>query len=924
MTAPRRRGPRAQRWRTTRGRARAALRTTTGATLIGLRRRAAADGWPLVLMTVVLLLAVLLADATPRLLTRVADQTARAAVVAQPSAGLTVSAPLDRGIVAADRDPDTADEIASDAATIAAALPAALAHVLAAPSAVVSTTYLPTATPDGPAYLQMAYLWRDGFAGVDWLEGRAPGASAGAGLDGPDAGPWPVQVGLSAPVAALLGAHPGDRLAVSGPDSRPLDVTVTGVYQARDPSDPLWADVPGLLEPVVRGAHAGRTTVVGALLSSSSVPDIRLALDPQAVNRTFTLAMRPDAVRYADLGVAARAASALEAAPATLGLFGPRPTVWTQLDALARTVQARVRAAGAQASVLLVGTLGASAAVLVLAAWLLVRRRAVVLRRHRARGASLAAVGLGLAAEQVMLALVVGAIGLTVSRLLVPGPTSWAWVLPVLALAALGVPALGTVTAAGPRAGRTASDGHRRRSRQVPQVRRAASELALVLAATAALVTLRRRGLPGEPRGADLLLVAAPALCALAVGVVGSRATVLLQRAAVLVTARLRRAGPMLASAGGAAGGDGAAPFVALTLCTALAAFSTVVGATLAAGQVTGSWDTVGADVVVHTDADHPLDALADPVAGAPGVGDVALGRLAQNVQLFGVPGTEWVDVLAVDADQYARLLAATPLAAEPGLSALGTGSGTGSSLPVLSSSVLSASGSAPALLWNGRTIPFEQVGAAPALTPTLAGISPRASLVVVDRQMLAAAGGAAVDADVLWAVGPGAEQAVDRMGLDASAVTGRTAWLAERRDEPLTAGLILLLRVAAPVLAALGLVVVVLAAAAGAPRRAQTLAVLRVLGLNRRQVGWVATGEVLPWVLLATASGLATGAWLAALALGPLQLRLVTGQGSDPALVWPWWLLVLLPLLGLAAGAVAAVQAERRSPLGQVMRIGG
>lgn len=136
--------------------------------------------------------------------------------------------------------------------------------------------------------------------------------------------------------------------------------------------------------------------------------------------------------------------------------------------------------------------------------------------------------------------------------------------------------------------------------------------------------------------------------------------------------------------------------------------------------------------------------------------------------------------------------------------------------------------------------------------------------------------------------------------------------------------GLLLLLRVAAPLLAGLGLVVVVLAAAAGAPRRAQTLAVLRVLGLDRRQAGRVAVGEVVPWVLLAAACGLAAGTWLAAAVQGPLRLRLVTGQAADPALAWPWWLLALPPLLAVVAGAVAGLQAERRRPLGQVMRIGG
>lgn len=176
----------------------------------------------------------------------------------------------------------------------------------------------------------------------------------------------------------------------------------------------------------------------------------------------------------------------------------------------------------------------------------------------------------------------------------------------------------------------------------------------------------------------------------------------------------------------------------------------------------------------------------------------------------------------------------------------------------------------------------------------------------------------------MLWALGPGAEGAAHAAAPDGVAVTGRATWLEERRHEPLTAGLLLLLRLGTPVLLVLGLVVVVLAAAADSPRRGRTLAVLQVLGLDRRQVGRVAAAETVPWVVLASVCGLATGVWLAAFCRGPLDLRLITGQDGDPALVWQWWPVLLVPLLAGASGLASALQARRRSPLGQVMRIGG
>lgn len=893
--------------------------TWTGGGLAGLGRRAAQDAWPLAVLAVVLLLAVVLADAAPRELRRVADHAVQVAVAAEPSAGMTVSAPFDQHVVEAVRDPGTAGRLTEDAGHVRGALPRPLANVLGPPSAEISTTELAEATPAGPAVLRLAYLWRDGFGGVDWVEGRAPGASTGGDIS--QGQPWPVEVGLSAPVAALTGAHLGDRLTASASDGLSVQLTVSGVFQARDPGDALWTRIPGILQPSVRGAGAGRTVTLGALLSADSVPDVRLALDPQAVSRVITFPVQAQALRFADLGAVARAVSALQAAPTDLGLAGPRPTVWTQLDQVARRVQARVLAAGAQASVLLVGVLAASIGVLALGSWLLVRRRAAVLRRQRARGASLSSTALGLALEQAALCVLAGATGLVTGRLLVPGPPSWAWVLPVLVLAVATAPVLGVLTVRGRPSRRAEIEDPGERSRRL---RVAAAQTALLVVAVAALVTLRRRGLPVDPTGADLLLVLGPALGAVAAGIVGARVLVALHGVAVPVTARLRRAGPMLASAGGAAAG-GAAPFVALTLCTALTAFGAVVGATVTAGETQGSWDSVGADVLVRTDGDHPLDALATQLDGAAGVRAVALGRLEQNVQVFGVAGTEWVDVLAVDSQAYSRLLAATPLPEPPVMAALGDPAGgpTGRPLPVLAAATLRDGRSSPSLLWNGQTVPLRAVGPAPALSSALAGTSRRASLVVVDRAALSADAGGQVDADVLWAVGPGAEAAVARSGVDAAAVTGRGAWLAERRHEPLTAGLLLLLRVAVPLLLCLAALVVVLATAADAPRRDQTLAVLRVLGLDTRQVRRVAVGEALPWTLLATACGLATGTALGAFCLGPLDLRLVTGQSGDPALVAQTWVLVLLPVLAGVAGAASAVQVGRRRALGQVMRIG-
>lgn len=121
-------------------RGRRAWSTWTGGGLAGLGRRTAQDAWPLAVLAVVLLLAVVLADAAPRELRRVADHAVQVAVAAEPSAGMTVQAPFDQHVVEAVRDPGTADRLTEDAGHIRGALPRPLANVLGPASAEISTT----------------------------------------------------------------------------------------------------------------------------------------------------------------------------------------------------------------------------------------------------------------------------------------------------------------------------------------------------------------------------------------------------------------------------------------------------------------------------------------------------------------------------------------------------------------------------------------------------------------------------------------------------------------------------------------------------------------------------------------------------------------------------------------------------------------
>jgi putative ABC transport system permease protein len=271
-----------------------------------------------------------------------------------------------------------------------------------------------------------------------------------------------------------------------------------------------------------------------------------------------------------------------------------------------------------------------------------------------------------------------------------------------------------------------------------------------------------------------------------------------------------------------------------------------------------------------------------------------------------------------VDATAFQRLLASTPLPDSPALARL-AGPGHGD-VPALVRS--SDGGLRPGmrlnLVWtDARTFPLAAVGIAPA-------IGDADDVVVVDAAALAAAGLPAVP-NTLWVTGPGAAAAASANAV-ASDVVLRTDVLRERRAAPLTSGLLRLAWTAAATLLALGLLGLTLGADAGAPERWQTLTRLRTLGLRPRDARRVAARELLPPVAVAAVGGPLLGVLLAHLTLGPLALRVLTGQDADPATVLPWWRLGLVTVAFLAAVAVVVpVESalRRRRRLSEVLRAG-
>jgi putative ABC transport system permease protein len=364
--------------------------------------------------------------------------------------------------------------------------------------------------------------------------------------------------------------------------------------------------------------------------------------------------------------------------------------------------------------------------------------------------------------------------------------------------------------------------------------------------------------------------------------------------------------------------------WLVLAVPAGLAAFALTLGATAERGLVDGAWQTVGADARLDVTRDPAVTTpdLVRRLSGAPGVEQIVAGQVTDGARLSTGPDILVARLVVVSAVEYARLLAATPPhLALPELA--GPAAGGVPALVRLHSTSVQPGLRLDLLRDRAPAMPLVAVGPAPT-------VGDAEDVVIVDSATIAAAGMTVVP-NTVWVTGPGTGAALtartgELLSTGAARPVLREDVLRARQGAPLSAWLLRLAWVGAGTLLALALLGLALGATASAPERWQTLTRLRTLGLRARDIHWVAAGELLPPVLLAAIGGPLLGLLLARLSLGPLALRLLTGQPDDPVLVPPWWWLGLIAL-GLLAAVAVVVPLEaarrRRLLLGEVLRAG-
>ncbi|WP_354640064.1 hypothetical protein [Kitasatospora camelliae] len=791
-----------------------------------------------------------------------------------------------------------------------------------------------------------------------WPE-RATPADPDPGAGGPDGGEGGeirVQVVLAKAAADTLGARTGTVLEAGlTRDRTALRAEVVGLYEPVDPDGPYWYAFPCAVRACLTQTDGKPpqlywlTTAVGDTALSGEL----FAWGDSAPPEDFwRLPIDTGTLRADRLTEAERAVSSLLAGPQATGLATaaghPELRITSQLPGLLRQSRDRQAAVAPLTVVGPAGVAGVAAVVLCLAAALAADRRTAELRLLRARGASLTGVLGRLLGEGAVTVLPAATAGTLLALWALPTPR-WTAAVTAAALVAgtalLALPIRAAALLGRPR-------------RKLP-ARRLVFELAVLAAAVAAVVAIRRRGVAPSGEGVDLLLVAAPLLCALAGAVLLGRLLPALTGALARRAARRPGAVGFIGLARAARGSDGRSgspvlPTVALLLAVVTAGFGATVVDSVDGGRLRAARLAVGADAAVYADAPGtPLpEGFAEAAGRLPGVrlGTEVWTELDASVATSDSSLITGVAVVAVDPGAYARLAEQAGYG-RPDADRLATTADPAAPLPALVSADLAARlddrpqnlrlstyGTVMLVMTGG----IERTPALPgvttrtvvvpraALAPRLSGkVRPNRWLAVGDvdaarlRELLGA-GAAATGAPA----GTGGT-ATGGAGASAGAGTGagtaalgpeaagrgfqvRTAapMAAELGHNPLQRSATRLFWAAVVAAAAFALLAVLLTLVRAAPERAALLARLRTMGLRPRQGLALLLTEALPQAVFAAAFGGLVAATAVPL-LGPaVDLTVMVGAPVHTGLRSAG-LPVLLQALGLAAVAAVAVLAE-------------
>ncbi|HEU4424072.1 MAG TPA: ABC transporter permease [Pilimelia sp.] len=772
-----------------------------------------------------------------------------------------------------------------------------------------------------------------------------PGITAGATLtsgawpgDEPAAGDRPaglVRAAVSGKVAAALRLRVGSRFRLAG-NSRwgSVEVVISGIFEPRDPTAPLWDEEPELLTPFV---PIGQDNVPyrGVLIMSDRGVDTVVDTGLPIVH-SWRYRVDPERLAAQDIPALTAAVVAARHRPLT------GTDTLTGLDTALLRFAEKLAAVRGLLAIVQTGVLVTLFGLVLLAARAAVERRREELALLRARGGATTAVGGRLLAESLLVVPLAVALGWWATSFLPGAPAGTGWLAVVFGLlTALAAPAIAMASQRRVSFVRARSDLVSQR----PAARRLTAELSVLVAAGLGAYLLRRRGV-GPESGVDLFLAAVPVLVATAAALVALRLFPWPLRVLGRVAARARGGVLFLGLTGaGRSSLASVGPLAVMVVAIATGVFSAVVTTTVDDARDRAADAAVGADIRVGGHMFSPetarrLSEVAGVRAVVPVTADPAqpvLTDATRNARRI----TEAL-VIVVDAPEFARVMAASGVDLELPSPLTEARRAAGPVPAVVSPAVAAEVDGGAAADVQGQLYEF-RVAAVAATFPTVdpgalrfvvlpaqALIQPAAKPVVPTGFLVA---GDRADVAALVAAGDRGQRdwftaTTGRASPEGSATTV-TTWAEHRHSLERSGGAEVLSFTFASGAAGgtvLALLAVGFAVLAGARSRGRVLSRLRTMGMSGGQGRSLLLFELAPLVAAGVATGAAVGLVLPPLLAPALDLRAVTdgyaagGVHLEPAVVGA---LVGLLVLGLITALGVEWTLNRRLRLGEVLRLG-
>jgi putative ABC transport system permease protein len=927
---------------------------------LNLRRLRIDGAAPWVLGAVVLVVA-FVGAAAPRFLNSVSDEALRTAVSAALPRSRNII--VEHGLRIPDRPNDPLAAVAERGVTLSAQLPVALAAVVDDPLYVVDSQTFDVAKlpedPGDPPARRLSFRYQQAIEDrIRLLDGTLPGPAAPIEVrlvEGADPVELPrVQVAITPRTSdlmqltvgdrAILTPQPGDALTIGVPSSQlayQLVVEISGIIEVIEPDAEYWMSDRSLHQPSLDADAANPDAVIvsGTGLLGPADYGRMLSLTRSALwNYGWRFFVDPARFNSGDVEAIAAGIQELQlqlGSPALARVDDVRLT--TGLPRIFDRYLGQRRLTVSILSLGLAGLLALALAVVTLLGALTALRRAGATALARGRGGSFAQLASAQLLEGLILLTPFAAFGYLTARVLVDGREP-AFVLPMMGVGIVGVAGLTVAPAVSHMRGDLGRllDGEtpdgRRRSRRI------VVEATLAVAAVAALIVFRQRGLRsgrlGDALGGfDPLLAAVPVLLALALGVLLLRLYPVLVRAAgwlgrrrrdVVAFVGFRRLNRQSFSA--------RLPLPVTLLAVGIAIFGALLIESITDNRDTYTWDEVGADyALVPLRTGAPLSASID-LSDIPAI-EASADSATIQVRI-GAPGggTSRIPLVALDTAGYQAVTAGTRADARFPESILLPVIGTDEPIPAIVSSILPGAGSTLGQL-------LEVEGPRQTRIPILVrelradfpGFNPGDPFIIVPRPSLEAIG-PALDLRPTRrylrappGAGPAIAEAVRRQS-GGTLVVSRLELLDELSGGPLVKAVDRGYQATVGLAAAFAGLAALAAIALTSRERARDLGFLRTMGLSSRQLIALTVIEQVPWALLATGSGVAFAFSLIWVIQPGLDLSPFTGADTADQIFadWPTVLAVTAAVLVvlLAATALYSYQA-RRLNLGNVLKLG-